>query len=265
MSETTTSQTPALWLRNFHPGDADLPVMLCLPHAGAAANFYRELSGLLAGRVQVLGMQYPGRQDRLAETPLTQMDDLAELVMPILLEALTDRRFLLFGHSMGASFAFELAQRLERVGLAPAALIASGRRAPSIPVTEYVHLRDDAGLIAEVNRFDEATGQALNSPVVQRMVLPSLRADYTANETYLRTTEHRLSCPIIAITGDSDPVTSVPDARMWQAHTSADFHAEVFAGGHFFLTDQWPAIAGFAESALRPGPALPFLAGIDAS
>ncbi|MEY9893890.1 surfactin synthase thioesterase subunit [Catenulispora sp. MAP12-49] len=56
-----------LWIRRYHPSP-DAPVrLLCLPHAGGSASFFRAVSQALAPKVEVLAVQYPGRQDRRGE------------------------------------------------------------------------------------------------------------------------------------------------------------------------------------------------------
>lgn len=73
---------------------------------------------------------------------------------------------------------------------------------------------------------------------MMRAVLPALRADRRATETYTCAPEITVNCPISALLGDSDPKTSRDEARAWSRHTSGSFDLQVFTGGHFFLIDQ---------------------------
>ncbi|HET8662208.1 MAG TPA: alpha/beta fold hydrolase [Micromonosporaceae bacterium] len=247
----TQVRQPA-WLRRFHQGSPHRPALLCFPHAGGSASSYVALSAALAPSAEVLAVQYPGRQDRLAEPPLTDMRALARQLVPVIRDELDDRPYACFGHSMGAALAFEVTRQLEQSGTGPVLLFASGRRAPSVPITDDVHRRDDAGLVAEVQRFDAASAQMLEHDVVRQMVLPALRADYTANETYWCPPEQRVACPVVALVGDDDPVTRVPDAQAWQAHTTATFLIRVFRGGHFFLNDRLDEVVDVMVPALIP-------------
>jgi surfactin synthase thioesterase subunit len=196
------------WIRRYHP-QPDAPVRLvCLPHAGGSASFFFPMSRALAGTVEVLAVQYPGRQDRLKEPPIATIPLLADAVYDALLPW-TDRPFAFFGHSMGAILAFETARRLEREkGLVAAALFASGRRAPATPRTETVHRRDDDGLIDEIRRLSGTDNQLLADPEIMRMVLPAIRADYRAAETYRLDADVRVACPIAAATSSSIPTSS---------------------------------------------------------
>lgn len=71
---------------------------------------------------------------------------------------------------------------------------------------------------------------------VVRMILPVVRNDYRAVETYRDTASTPLSTPVVAFTGTDDPVASVDEVASWAAHTTADFELVPLAGGHFFLT-----------------------------
>jgi pyochelin biosynthetic protein PchC len=245
------------WLRRFHGAAVSRPVLVCFPHAGAGANAYVGLSAALVDHVEVVAVQYPGRQDRLGEPLVGSIDDLAEQLAPQLQEhALVEgsgRSIAFLGHSMGAALAFELAHRLSAGPGAPALLFASGRRAPSVPITDPVYPRGEEALLAEVRRLDPRNAGMLDHPAVRAMVLPALASDYRANETYLRATGVKIECPVTALVGDDDPVTAVPDACAWHAHTASDFGLRVFPGGHFFLTERTDDVAAALRAAITRG------------
>lgn len=230
----STEAMAQLWLRRFHPA-ADAPgTLVCFPHAGGSASFYFPVSRALAGTFDVIAIQYPGRQDRRSEPPLDTIDGLADRIAP-LLRSLTVRPLTLFGHSMGATVAFEVARRLESVGTGPAALFASGRHAPSRHRNEAVHLRTDDGVLAEVRSLNGTESTLLDDDDLVRMILPAIRADYRAIETYRYSPGPPLRCPITVFVGDADPKVTVDEVLAWREHTTAAFTHRVFPGGHFYL------------------------------
>src|SRR3954471_2553827 len=174
-----------VWIRRFHTSPAQSPLLVCFPHAGGSASYFTPLSTVLRSTVQVLAVQYPGRQDRLHHPCLSTIDELADGAFAAL-GPLVRRPIALFGHSMGAMLAFEVARRMrERLDTEPGTLFVSGRRAPSRHRAEDgIHLRDDQGLVAELQSLSGTDPRLLDDPDVLRMVLPSMRADYTAVETY---------------------------------------------------------------------------------
>ncbi|MFJ2202129.1 thioesterase II family protein [Streptomyces violaceusniger] len=231
----------SLWIRQFHPAPAAATRLICLPHAGGSASYYFPVSKALSPTVDVLAVQYPGRQDRRNEKCIDTIPELADALVPELLP-FTDKPVALFGHSMGATLAFEVALRLEQKGVVPVALFASGRRAPSCHRDESVHLRDDDGLITEVKALAGTDTQLLGDDEILRMVLPAIRSDYKAAETYRYTSGPRLATPIHAHVGDDDPKASVEEARAWGEHTTGGFDLQVYPGGHFYLNDEAPRV-----------------------
>ncbi|MCF3102024.1 thioesterase [Streptomyces roseoverticillatus] len=232
---TPLTEDNGLWVRRFHPRPDSRVRLVCLPHAGGSASFYFPVSRAMPDTVDVLCVQYPGRQDRRTEPLLDSVQALADKVYEALLPW-TDRPIALFGHSMGASLGYEIARRLEQErGIVPAALFASGRRAPSAHRDETVHLRDDDGLVAEMRGLSGTNPQLLGDDEVLRMVLPAIRADYRAAETYRWNPGPALRCPVTTFVGDDDPKVTIEEAAAWSVHTDGPFTQKVFPGGHFFL------------------------------
>ncbi|MGW6793688.1 thioesterase II family protein [Streptomyces chartreusis] len=242
---TGASATSAtLWLRRFHAAPDKGPRLVCFPHAGGTASYFFQMSRALHPFMEVMAVQYPGRQDRRRESPVEDITRLADLVTRELATA-PPRPTLLFGHSMGALVAFEVARGLEHAGIAPFALITSGRRAPSTSraVARSLNLDDDACLVDELRALDGTHSQVLEDQQLLDMILPTLRSDYRAVETYTYVAGQPLNCPIVALVGTNDPQATIDEVRAWSKHTAADFTLRVFGGGHFYLDAHAEAVA----------------------
>ncbi|MFJ4656780.1 thioesterase II family protein [Nocardia sp. NPDC088792] len=227
-----------LWVRRYQPSPDSAVRLVCLPHAGGSASFFQPVARALTRTVDVLAVQYPGRQDRYAEPCIIDLRELAGHVFEAI-KAWTDIPLALFGHSMGATVAFEVALRLEQeLGVTPTVLFASGRRAPSQHRDEPVHLHDDNSLIAELLSLNGTDPNVLRDDEIRRMVLPAVRADYQAVETYRYEPGPKLKCRVVALVGDRDPRVSVADAKAWDEHTTGSFELRTFSGGHFYLVDE---------------------------
>jgi surfactin synthase thioesterase subunit len=239
-----------LWCRRYRPTRTATARLVCLPHAGGSATFFLPVAAALSPGVDVVAIQYPGRQDRRNEQPIDDMAVLADRIDAILRRQ-PEMPLVLFGHSLGALVGFEVTRRLEAAGRGPVRLIASGRRGPSTYRDEQVHLRDDAGILAEIRKMSGTASSVLGDDEMMRAVLPALRADYCAAETYTCAPDTTVSSPISAMTGDNDPKTTVDEAKAWAQHTTGSFDLHVFAGGHFFLTDHAEAIIKILDQHLR--------------
>ncbi|WP_226962569.1 thioesterase II family protein [Streptomyces sp. C8S0] len=124
---------PGEWIRRYRAAPEAVAQVVCLPHAGGSANYYRRLATALYPAAEVLVVQYPGRLDRINDPCIGDFAELTERTMAAIRPHL-DRPVALFGHSMGALLGYELAKRLETDGTAPLALFASGARPPSWPL-----------------------------------------------------------------------------------------------------------------------------------
>ncbi|MEU3188840.1 alpha/beta fold hydrolase [Streptomyces sp. NPDC006923] len=223
------------WIRRFHPSEEARVRLVCFPHAGGSAPFYFPMSQKLSPGVDVLSLQYPGRQDRRQDRRIDTIAEYADIIAAELRPWL-DLPTAFFGHSMGAVLAFEVTRRLEKdPGYSPVRIFASGRRAPSSYRDENVHKRDDDGIVAEMRLLSGTNPQILGNEEILRMVMPAIRSDYTAIETYRAELSAIVRAPITVLTGDDDPKTSPEEAEAWRGHTSDAFDIHTFPGGHFYL------------------------------
>lgn len=230
------------WLRRFHPPPEGGVRLICFPHAGGSAAYYFPISQALSSSIEVLAVQYPGRQDRWREACIESVPELADRIFDSLRPWIR-QPYAFFGHSMGAILAFEVALRIQSfLGTSPMQLFVSGRPAPSRGRNENIHQRDDAGLIMELRRHGGTDPRVFANRELLAAILPVARSDYKAVETYAWKSGPALTCPITALIGDFDQYITIDEVSAWSEHTHGDFDLHIFHGGHFHLDSCRPQV-----------------------
>lgn len=231
---TDTSEASARWLRRPRPVPDPRARLVCLPHAGGTASAYAGWADRLPDWVELLCVQYPGRQDRIAEPCLPSVAMMADAVATAL-TPYADRPLYLFGHSMGGMIAYESAVRLEAGGgPSPAALFISGQVAPH-RYTPFLGGLDDATVEATIRDTGWIEPKVLDHPQLRDLVLPMLLADFRAAMAYHRAEPVRLHCPIVAYHGCAEAAAAPEELSAWSELTSSDAAWRRFDGDHFYL------------------------------
>jgi medium-chain acyl-[acyl-carrier-protein] hydrolase len=228
--------------------------LVCLPWAGGGASGYRDWPAHLPDDVEVVAVQLPGRESRLVEPPVSSMELLVARLAAGLVGQL-DRPFALFGHSMGALIAFELAGRLRSMGREPERLLVSGARAPHLPSrrTRDRHTLPDREFVSTVRELGGMPPEVLGSPDLLDLVLPALRADFALVETYTHRAGPVLHCPISAFGGVDDDDVAPGDLRAWSRHTTGPSRSHLLPGGHFFVNSSRGALLRIVATEVDSG------------
>ncbi|NBE51944.1 thioesterase II family protein [Streptomyces boluensis] len=226
------------WFRTIKRSSDPRLRLLCFPHAGGAASFFRGWADSVPAGVEVIAVRYPGREDRLFDPMADSLEDMARSVADSC-RSFLDTPLAMFGHSMGASVAYETALRLqEDFGTRLSALFVSARTPPGYEPHRPFTYTTDAELIEHVQSLGGTDKDALRDPDVLDLVLPSLRGDYRLVGEYRGAAGQReLRSPVIAYCGTED--TRVPRDAVadWSAVTSRGFSLRAFPGDHFYLLE----------------------------
>jgi medium-chain acyl-[acyl-carrier-protein] hydrolase len=231
-------------------------MLFCIPHAGGGASVYRNWASDLAPDVIVKRPQLPGREGRFGEPALTTLDSaLADLLRSVNPDM--PGPYAVFGHSMGALLAFELAHRLrDNTGREPVHFFVSACRAPhfppmaapcsDLPQKEFVEVINQRyGGIPDAILADDAMMSAL---------LPAIRADFRILEHYRAADRPPLNCPISAFGGWNDTATPLSTIEAWRHYTTGSFNLTMFDDGQFYLQSKKSFLIDKVLVAVRNAP-----------
>jgi surfactin synthase thioesterase subunit len=214
-------------------GPAGMRLVL-FPYAGAGVAAFRPWLRLMPPGVSAQVVQLPGREERLGEPVVTDVDTAVARITAELAGTPDRRPYALFGHSTGALLAYRTALALEReTGYAPTVLGASGW-APegfAVPCAELAELPAER-LLTRVRELGWAP-PGLPDAALRTLVLPALRADLALCAGY-RDDGAAVSCPVVGYAGAVDHLLPIRSMASWVGRTPRYLGTRTFPGGHLF-------------------------------
>lgn len=238
--EMVPDDVSSLWVPLAASAPPETPCLFCLPHAGGGASAFRSWVGGLPG-VTVLPVQPPGRETRLREPSHQRMAPLVAELASVLPSVAGDRRYAVYGHSLGALVAFETAREIRRRGgTLPVHLFLSGCAAPQFQGgdNDSIATAPLRTLVAKIRQLGGTPEWLLSDPGVLDMIVPAIRADFSVKETYCYQPEPPLDIPITVLASTADSRAPYGMQAGWREHTTAEFGLNLLPGGHFAVFEQ---------------------------
>lgn len=211
--------------------------IICITHSGSYASQYVIWEKYLPSDVECVIYERPGSGMRLNEEFSANWDllikDAAKSIEPYL-----DLPYILFGHSLGGSIAFEVVKELEKANKKlPVYLALGDRETPNYPPDKLRHhlsgqefgqmLVDDYGMAREL----------VESSEIMEFFLPVLKHDFRLADTYCDeygkdTYKIKSNIAIFRPDESNDLLESHLD---WQNYSTGKFKLINISGNHFFV------------------------------
>lgn len=228
-------------------------IMFLFPDGMDGASVFKNWPGLMGDDIALYPIQLPGRENRIKEPLIRDFDRLLENLEQQLYNIIDDRPFTLYGHSMGALFAYRSAYRLwKNRGKKAMKLFTGAYSSPLIKPNPAM-----AGMLAKLkelgydsipeNVSPEEINKILQLPMVSEfnervgveltsLVIPRMLGDMSLVNTYSHNLEEEpFDIPLTVFHGKQDFLVSESDMRAWEGLTTREFTLHILDGDHDFM------------------------------
>lgn len=207
--------------------------LICFPPLCGFAEYFLPWQSLLTdGRLYAV--QLPGRASRHKEDHITDVNNLLNCLLPVIVPIMEQKPCVLFGHSMGGHLAYRVAYELHKLNIrVPILLTVSGAAAPirfsQRKITEASLREGIETEFAKKNIYSPLDLMYLN------MLNHSIREDCLLLNSCALITKQHLNVPILFLVGSDDPHANSENIDEWRAETTANFSYHLFKGDHFTI------------------------------
>ncbi|MET0234561.1 MAG: amino acid adenylation domain-containing protein [Kibdelosporangium sp.] len=248
LAATDTASGPASrshtgsWLMPWS-NPAGRPAVLCVPPSGSGCGRYRAWQKELGDAVAVIGVQLPGRENRLADA---HPRSLAELLSAVADEVVAlvdpDQPLIVFGESFGGLIAYELTRWLGEEGSWPKALVLAACEPPHVT----------CGIDEHTARVDDELAAAALDEDTRAQVRALVRRDLELTVGYVLPASPGVEAEVHVWGGEDDDQAAPDKLDMWSEFLGSEVARRQFTGGHVFAMHHPHEIPMLLSSILAP-------------
>ncbi len=215
-------------------GDSNAPVrLICFHSMGVGASLFTRFLLNPPEDYDILAVQTPGREERLAEPVAQSVTELVDQIVPNL-RPLFDRPVVIWGHSFGGIVAWEVIRELH--GCVPVHFMVTGTEAPhEAPKWQKREIMLKAMVPENSAEYLLSQSRYVDDAEFFKMILPGMRRDMPLLQTYSFRESAPFDCPMTAFAARQDDMVYTDRIREWSAYTHAGFELIEVDGDHWFL------------------------------
>ncbi len=262
---TSTENNSNVWI-SYRQIQSNVKARLfCFPYGGGGASIYRDWQKDLPDSVEVCPIQLPGREHRMDEKPMDNLNTIVDALIESLQPEL-NLPFAFFGHSFGSLIGFELARQLRKRHLPqPRHLFVSAFPDPRTPTKSLDKIIQQLQAI-DINLFDMSNpasvmrlsdekltklsaifnengiadyGNHLMNKDIVKVLLPIFSGDMSIVKNYQYRDAEPLDLPITVFGGKRDTWVSHQDHLSWAERTRVKCEIHEFDSGHLFIKEDY--------------------------
>jgi surfactin synthase thioesterase subunit len=235
------------WFVSRGGADPHAARIFCFPPAGRSPRAFLDWQAGLDGVAEIVAVCRPGREHRAAEPAptITEYIDGAAAAIAAATEA-DNRPCYLFGHSLGAFVAFEVARKLART-TPPNHFVGSGCSAPVLLPSERVRAiaqLDGQEFAEAIGFFGGLSAEVIADPEMRELLVPGVIADFRLAVGYRYHAAAPLDVPATLIVGRDDPHVRAAQVEPWADEFLSPPDVHWTGGGHFYFDDDPGVVTG---------------------
>lgn len=226
----------SIWIRILRPQRDPAIRLLCIPFAGGGASAFARWSALLPEEIEVAAVELPGRETRHREPFASNVTEIVATLSKAV-DDWGDRRWAIYGHSMGGHIGYRLAAYRHRVGLSLPSHLFIGACMPPMERSKIMRAfnESDERLISRMIELGGIAPAVAADVGFMSYLLPILRSDLR-----ILSESHITSCTLLpirvtCIAGSEDENAPAERMRCWQAYVGTQIQLSEIHGGHFFI------------------------------
>lgn len=209
--------------------------LITLPHAGGSTALFRGWGKKI--NCKIMNIEYPGHWTRMKEQMLHTFDELVvDVLFNIINRLEVGDEVYIFGHSLGAIMAWQIAPKLLEKGIKVKGLILSASQNPgNFPEKVILEAITDEQLLKLVgyNALDNC--ESINEQFM-RVFFPILKNDMEVCKSF-KCDGHFVDIASIVCYGREDIFTDVNEMKKWSRYVRLNSMKE-FPGEHLFIEEK---------------------------